>query len=251
MIKDKKLKNLETKNEEFPTETKNDLIIDTDINNYKVAIVTPTILSDFEKLKRCIKSVQNQTYNNIQHIIIIDNFYKKEYDNMLNYFKDNFNCEFYFTESEKSDTWGAYPRQFFLDEIVSENPDLYKYVVHLDDDNYMFPEYVKEMVDVIEKNNVDAAICKIYHHGPVSPNYFKNYDVINEDENVVCIVSGNPPVLMNIDTLNVMIKTDKMYNHGWVCKKGYNGYCNDGETFESLFKNIEYVYLNKILAIHY
>lgn len=216
----------------------------------KVAIVTPTILSDIKKLERCVNSVKNQTYDNLRHILIIDGFMDKE---VLSYIGNliGFDVDVFFTNKEKSNTWGAYPRQWFLDNVVSESPDEYEYVVYLDDDNYIFPEYVEEMVAAIEGSDVSGSICKIYHHGPVSHKYFKNYAAINNDDNIVCVVSGNPPVYQNIDTLNVMVRISELVKYGWVCKSGDQGYCNDGETYERLFQNISYVYVNKILGIHY
>lgn len=216
----------------------------------RVAVVTPTILKSVDTLKRCVESVQRQTYEHVDHIVIVDGYFDSIYNSIEDYLYQR-GVKLFYTGEDKSNTWGAYPRQWFLDRIHSALPDVYEYVVHVDDDNYIFPEYVEELVNGIEASGVDASICQIYHHGPVSMSWFPSYQAINTESDVVCIVKGDPPVLQNIDTLNVMVKTKVMAKYGWVTKAGDGGYCNDGETFEKMFSEIDYAHVNKILGIHY
>lgn len=223
------------------------------INKYgNVLVITPTILSNFEKLERCIRSVENQrtTDNIIQHLIVYDGYEKDIPPDAYKY--NDLYLDIVATDQERSDTWGAYPRQFGLDILFDVSGSmLFDFVLFLDDDNYLFPEYVGEMMDSMIQNNTDAAICKIYHHGPVNVGYHKNKIQVNTEEDVVCVISGNPPELYNIDTLNIMFSTHVWKDKKWVVNKGIDGYLNDGNTYKEVLKDLNISYVDKILAIHY
>ena len=159
------------------------------------------------------------------------------------------------TNEEQSNTWGAYARQFGIDTINNKlgyfNDTEFDYLLFLDDDNYLFPEFVDETCNSILKNNTDAAICKIYHHGPVNAYYNNKLKDVNIYEDVVAVISGNPPEMYNIDTLNVMFNYKVWLNNKWHVAKNNEGYLNDGITYQNIIKNLKISYVNKILAIHY
>lgn len=200
-----------------------------------ISIITPTINRSSEILERCILSVDSQTFKDFEHIIISDTYLERTPMELCS--KYNNNRYYHSTNQPPSRTWGAYPRQYALNNIVSKDS---KYCVFLDDDNILFPHYLEKMFNTIE-NGLDAVICPIIHLGPLSNKFFNS---------VPNIVKGNPPVLQNIDTLNVIVKTEIIKEIGWICEKDENGYCNDGLTYEKLFKNIKYGYVDEILAVH-
>lgn len=215
-------------------------------NAKTVLIITPTYNRPYEIVERCMRSVLTQTYVfrgdcNIDHLIISDQEDTPKELEELSYWDDN--NVFITTTSTSlpnSNTWGAYPRQFGLDFYKDKE---YDYVMFLDDDNIIFPHYVEKQVNNIEHNNLDASICGVLHNGPLHPQYFSH------SPNVVW---GRPPLLRNIDTLNVMFKREVFEKHRWVCKVGEEGYCNDGETYEKIFMDdsIRFGYFDEILAVH-
>jgi len=221
-----------------------------------ILIITPTLFKNLEVLERCIKSIENQKVNEyikIYQLIVYDGYEKDMSPEFFKY--KNMYTEIIYTNEEKSNTWGAYARQFGIDAINNKlgyfNDTEFDYLLFLDDDNYLFSEFVDEMYNSILKNNTDAAICKIYHHGPVNSYYNSVLKDVNNYEEIVAVISGNPPELFNIDTLNVMFKYNIWLNNKWEIKKGNDGYLNDGITYEKILKNLKISYVNKILAIHY
>jgi len=221
-----------------------------------ILVITPTILKNFEELSRCVKSVENQALPDnisVHHLIVYDGF-EKDMPEIFFDFK-NLYRDIISTNQEKSNTWGAYPRQFGIDMINSNSGFfgnvVFDYVLFLDDDNYLFPEYVNDMFNAITQNDADTAICKIYHHGPVNTYYNNKLEAVNTYDEVVAVISGNPPHLFNIDTLNVMFKSDVWKNNKWVTLKGNDGYLNDGNTYQKILKDTKNCFVHKILAIHY
>ena len=85
--------------------------------------------------------------------------------------------------------------------------------------------------------NYDIGICKIIHMGPLPINLHPPPKILN----------GNPPVLRNIDTLQIIVKTEIMKKEGWEVDKGYLA---DGFTIEKICKNNSYTFINQILGIH-
>ena len=72
--------------------------------------------------------------------------------------------------------------------------------------------------------------------GPLPPNLGAPPKVLN----------GNPPVLQNIDTLQVCVKSQIMKQHGWLNM----GYMVDGYTIPILCKNWNCTFVDDILGIH-
>lgn len=210
------------------------------IKKHRVAILTSTYNTDMFKLDRCIRSVQWQTYgiDNIDHYICHDGPNADKQAEMLEYFKNNnWQNVKYFQLSENTNSYGASIRQFLLDTAVTNH----KYVVHLDDDNLLFPEFVQEHYNVLEQEiNCDFSVCKIVHLGPLPEHLLP----------APAIISGIPPVFRNIDTLQVMVKTQAMRECKWDQRVGRDGYFNDGYTYDRLGKMFKWAEISKLLAIH-
>lgn len=204
-----------------------------------VAVITPTFNRPLEFLDRCIRSVQWQTYgiNQIKHFICHDgpNPNKESFKEYLS--SNNWHNIFYSEMDFNTNTYGASVRQHILDVYTED----VKYVVHLDDDNLLFPEFIQEHVKILEQNeDAKFSICKIIHTGPLPSKLGPAPQII----------SGTPPVFQNIDTLQVMVNKDAMKLCGWTQNKGKLGYCNDGYTYERLGTLYKWIELPKILAIH-
>jgi glycosyltransferase involved in cell wall biosynthesis len=117
-----------------------------------------------------------------------------------------------------------------------------KYVLFLDDDNIIMPEYLEWMIDALNKayavnNKVGFAICQVYHFGPLPAPLGKPPKVID----------GIPPKVQNIDTLQVLAFTEAMKDVGWNLE---HGYLADGYTFEAMAKKYEYAIVSTILGVH-
>lgn len=208
----------------------------------KVAILTPTYKRSIDVIDRCIRTVQYQSYgiDNITHFICHDGPDIEQQKIFKDYFENNpwIKNTVYIQLDTFTGTYGAGVRQHLLDSEVN---DSYSYVVHLDDDNILYPEFVAEHVKTLQDNpDKHFSICNVLHCGPL-PEHFGN---------VPAIVTGVPPVYRNIDTLQIMARVNAMKKCGWIQKTGIDGYCNDGYTYEKLGKMFDWIHIPKILAVH-
>lgn len=200
-----------------------------------VLIITPTYKRDISILERCILCVKSQSYPKVRHLVVYDDL---EVPDDVYDLCESHGVEVISIGAENSNTWGAYPRQFGMEY------DLFgaDYVAFVDDDNVIFPTYVSKMVEKIESEPLDAVICEIIHMGPLSKAFFSN---------IPAVVTGKPPMLKNIDTLNVLFRWGTFAKFGWVVDKGDEGYFNDGYTYERIFQSgIKYGYVSEVLGVH-
>ena len=196
-----------------------------------VSIITPTYKqSNMENFHRMVQSVATQTYKNWEHIICSDGIHEENIKHIVTAYKDP--RRVYMTAKQHYGGYGAYVRQ----EVMTDRANG-KYFVFLDDDNFIFPDYISKMVKSLEDARDDErfCICKILHFGPVRA------DV------------GNPPLYLRgepklcfIDTLQIMVEAEAMRDIGWV----NNHYCADGYTFEELGKRYKYTRIEDCLAVH-
>ena len=201
--------------------------------NPLVAIITPTYKQDINVLIQNIKTVEWQTYPNILHIICHDGPWINVPEELE--WKGIFS-----NTPERTNSYGAGVRQFVLDTFIRNLPEV-KYLLHLDDDNVIFPSFVEEHVKELEADKeIDFTICKIIHNGPLPANFGSPPKII----------SGIPPVFKNIDTLQVIVRKEAMMKCGWTCYTGNEGYCNDGYTYERLGKMFKWKEIPKLLGIH-
>lgn len=205
----------------------------------KIGIITPTYNRSIEVLDQCIRSVQWQNYDSdsIVHYIGHDGPSNNS-EAFLNYLNDKKWKNVKYTElPSNTNSYGAGVRQYIMSNLIDND---IKYLVHLDDDNIIFPSFVKEHVNILESSGADFSICKLLHLGPL-PSHLGTPPQI---------ISGIPPVFKNIDTLQIMVRTSVMKECGWTCKTGKEGYCNDGSTYERLGQNYKWISLPQLLAIH-
>jgi glycosyltransferase involved in cell wall biosynthesis len=123
-----------------------------------VVVITPTIGQ--VSLIDAAKSVQNQTYGNITHLIVADG--QKEYLNKM--------LTVNFPSKENtvitSTPWNTGSGGFYGHRIYAAYPHLvdHDYVVFLDEDNWFEPDHIKSLVETIEKRGWDwgHSLRKIY-----------------------------------------------------------------------------------------
>lgn len=156
-----------------------------------VTVITPTTCRP--KLFDAIDSVQNQTYKNVTHLVVVDGVEnaKKFLSSGLDLKYENlkitstpFNTGHDGLNGQR--IYAAYPHLIDSD-----------YVFFLDDDNWYEPDHVESLVDTIESQNLDFAFSlrKIYD---VNKNF-----LINDD----CESLGKWPIWMTHENPQYLIDT--------------------------------------------
>lgn len=205
-----------------------------------VAVITPTYKRPTKTIDRCVKSVKSQSYTGpILHIICSDGPEEEHVRNYVDSLMD-INIMYVFT-GENTNSYGGGVREYVLKNYIENDSDI-KYLVHMDDDNVIFPHFIEDNVTALEQNPDKAfSICKILHLGPL-PNHLGGLGPQ--------VINGIPPVLMNIDTLQVVVRRDAMVQCRWNTYSGEQGYYNDGYTYERLGQMFEWIEVPELLAVH-
>ncbi len=197
-----------------------------------ITIITPTFRRSDDVFRRCLDSVNGQGCSKWKHIVIVDDETFEGHvsqDILQKYSSDK---RIFLLAGKQTKNSGNTPRQIGIDHCDTE------YLMFLDDDNIIFPNCVEVFLKGFEKNKTDCLIAPIFHCGPL-PMHLGPPPII---------LRGNPPVLKNIDTQNICVKTDVMKKCGWAVDKGY---CADGYTFEKLCKMCSFSFLQDILGVHF
>jgi Glycosyl transferase family 2 len=116
-----------------------------------VTVITPTI--GLSKLLDCVISVQNQTYPNITHLIVVDGpeYFNEHISNILN--KNIKNVIITTTPYNTGEN------KYYGQKIYAAYSHLVKsdYVFFLDEDNWYDSNHVESMVNLIEDEDLDWA----------------------------------------------------------------------------------------------
>jgi glycosyltransferase involved in cell wall biosynthesis len=112
-----------------------------------VVVITPTIGSD--KLADAIASVQNQTYGNVQHLLVLDGYEYLHKAPQVD--RDNLKMIML--------PWNTGANGFNGQRIYASIPHLVNadYIFFLDEDNWYEPNHVRTLVETIEQQNLDWA----------------------------------------------------------------------------------------------
>jgi glycosyltransferase involved in cell wall biosynthesis len=112
-----------------------------------VVVITPTIGSD--KLADAIASVQNQTYGNVQHLLVLDGYQYLHKAPHVD--RDNLKMI--------TLPWNTGANGFNGQRIYASIPHLVNadYIFFLDEDNWYEPNHVRTLVETIEQQNLDWA----------------------------------------------------------------------------------------------
>lgn len=133
-----------------------------------------------------------------------------------------------------SNNFANSPRQSMIDELEKYNID---FVLFLDDDNIIFPEYIKTSLNLILNDKVDFVCSDILHLGPL-PSWHGTPPKILGCDNLT---------VQNCDTLQFFLKASIIIESGWNKDQHYLA---DGYTFEKIAKKYPYSKTNKLLGIH-
>ena len=160
----------------------------------KVAVVTPTIGA--KTLRRCVESVEAQTYGDVTHYIVLDG--EEEHgDKIWNQLQGASKVKTIRLQENIGKGWYGHRVYAACGYLV--NADV---VCYLDEDNWFEPDHVEKLMDIIQKGSDWAySLRKIFN---------KEGDFICEDN---CESLGQWPIYFNpdahhIDTSSFMVKTD-------------------------------------------
>ena len=126
----------------------------------KVSIITPT--TGKSVLAECIQSVRNQTYKDVEHIVVVDGRERWEAaDAVLKRIEFPGHNEHLIALPYAVGAGGWYGHRVYAASSFLVNSDL---ICYLDEDNWFEPNHVESLVKTIQENNYDWAysLRKIY-----------------------------------------------------------------------------------------
>lgn len=118
--------------------------------NKKISIIVP-VYNNEKYLEKCLISLLNQTYKNIEIIIIEDNSTDKSREILKNY-SSNKNIKII---NNSKNMGAAYSRNIGLEAASGE------YIGFIDSDDYVETDYYEKLMQSIIKNKSEIAICDI------------------------------------------------------------------------------------------
>ena len=123
----------------------------------KVSIIMPSFKRDRQMVERAIKSLLNQTYENIEIILIDDNAGSKyaEFRSQIKALvKDLSSDKIVYVENQEN-LGGAGARNEGIKLATGE------YITFLDDDDLYLPEKVEKQLEFMQKNGLDVCFGKL------------------------------------------------------------------------------------------
>jgi glycosyltransferase involved in cell wall biosynthesis len=199
----------------------------------KVAVVTPTIAS--EHLKQCLDSVSKQTYKNLTHYVFVDGK-----DHHIDVQMETLKQEKVKTVIlEENVGKGWYGHRVYAACSFLVNADI---ICYLDEDNWIEPNHVESLVEVIRKGNDWSYSLRNIHN--------KDGKYLCQDN---CESLGKWPVYFDdktyhIDTSSFAIKQDVAVRvgHSWYGKWGA-----DRQFFHTLKKHFPKFDCNRNYTLNY
>jgi FkbM family methyltransferase len=187
----------------------------------KISIIIPTYNRN-ELLKECLNSVLNQNYDNMEILVCHDGEWIEQpqiVDNRIQYLH--------------TDSWikdlGATQRNYCLQRITGN------YVLFLDDDNVLYPNYINKMVSEIN-DNTGMIVCRIHFNDKE----WNNYILPLKDELRPCF----------IDHLSILFRSDIAKSLTWDSNWGQDHrYITASENLTKE-KGLDVKYIKDVLANH-
>ncbi len=198
------------------------------MSNPKVSIVIPVYNAE-EYIEKCLDSIFNQTYREIELIFVDDKSTDNSKDVLLNKLKV---CPFEFVLVENKSNCGP--------SITRNNGTKKasgKYITYIDSDDFVNKTYIEYLVKTAESGLYDLVVSEIVE--------LSNYS--NADLSVADFVSEN---------FEYGIKADVLRKHGYACGFLYNKQyiCDNnvsfiGDYMEDVIFNIKYLLNVKKIGI--
>ncbi|MGG3383611.1 glycosyltransferase [Heyndrickxia faecalis] len=158
-----------------------------------VTIVVPIYNSE-KFLSRCLKSIQNQTYKNIEVIMVNDG----SQDNSLKICLEFANKDSRFTVINKENGGVSSARNVGIEKANGE------YINFIDPDDWIDNAMIERLYSTIKKYNSDISIC----------NYVKEY-VYNDEQKQLINVDRLIKTYDRIQALNEMLKPNSFKGFVW------------------------------------
>ena len=196
----------------------------------EVTIITPTYHRSVDTVKRCIDCVRAQTLCDWEHVICSDGEFEGAISALVDA-QDDVRLSYQNTPDREDGDYGNRVRASVLQQAAG------RYVVFFDDDNIILPTFLEKMIGAIRREEADFAICQCMHFGPLQPFLGKP----------PVVLTGIPPRLYYIDTLQVVAKTQVMQDIGW---QKEHGYFTDGNVYQEMAEKYKYVEVPEVLALH-
>ena len=191
-------------------------------SNKKFSIIVPTYKRT-EILNRALNSIKNQTYKNYEVIVCSDGYSREDEICVQNFKDDRFTYRCIDKSEQKN--WGHMQRNEMISFCKGD------YTIFLDDDNIIYSDYL-EYANNITDRDYGMLIFKIKH------NYV---GVIPKDIGVV---------LGEIDTLNIMVKTDIAKSFKWLMQYDADYYFIKECERYCLKTGTPIRYLDKVIGNH-
>lgn len=136
-----------------------------------ISIIIPFYKSE-KTLVRCIESIENQTYKNIEIILVND----RGGDNSLKIAQELAKKDSRITVYDKKHTGVSGSRNYGLARAKGE------YIQFVDSDDFLEPTMCEKMLNLLIENNAELAVCNFEH--PVFKNYLGNgvFDITIKDD---------------------------------------------------------------------
>jgi glycosyltransferase involved in cell wall biosynthesis len=111
----------------------------------RVTIITPTTGSNYLDIN--LKSVSEQTYDNIEHLVVVDGpaFWDKA-NSVLNTYEDK--TVMYLQENTGADQYNGHRIYGAMPYLINSD-----YVIFLDEDNYIESNHIESLVKIAENND--------------------------------------------------------------------------------------------------
>jgi hypothetical protein len=186
-----------------------------EINEPMVTVITPTYHRELKVVRRSTDCLKLQDMKDWEQLICSNGELEPNVRQLVKELDDG-RVSYHWCDAPKGD-YGNYARRDMLKRARG------KYVLFLDDDNVIMPNYLNVMISILEDSGADAAVCRVMHFGP-----------LNESETGMTppvVLTGIPVKLYNIDPLQFLVRREVMQSIGWDTDSGY---ISDGVTLEKL-----------------
>ena len=189
----------------------------------KISIIVPAYNSE-KYIEKCLESLINQTYKNIE-ILIIDNNSTDNTANICNkYVMKNKNIKYLFCETKGASA----ARNYGIKNSSGE------FICFIDADDYIEINYCECLFNAIKKNNADVCICgirRIKENGCILQECcIKDFSRIKADD-------FEEKLLLLYDNLLLNSPTNKLYRKSKITEL----FDNDYQIGEDLLFNLEYL----------
>jgi GT2 family glycosyltransferase len=201
-------------------------------SDIKVTVITPTYRRDPKVVSRCINCVRLQTVANIEQLVCSDGAPESQIASLVGSLGDE-RITYHHTTVKKPGDFGNTVRAEMLKKARGE------YVLFMDDDNIILPDYLEQMIKAIEDSGKDFAVCRVVHFGPLNEEQYGKKPPV--------VLTGLPVKLYHVDPLQILVKRGAMQEVGWDTEKGYLA---DGHTLQALGDKFEHVEVPVVLGFH-